>query len=357
MLKKFALYLSRGLLTSFLFLLPTAFLFTFILSQPAPVKKLVKDSGAYAYISRTVVESTVASLTGSGQTYGLSQEAVTRAAKKAFPPGDIEKKGDRLIVETYAWLESTRRDYQPTVDIKSNQAIFTAALAHEAKKAFETKPVCGDSQLLELSSENLLQSPCKPSNINEDFLNAMFAQSVPRVVEEQSAALPVDTTAAKNTNRPDEGSGGAASPQLFFSILKNSFYVIAGLAIIFLAIIFGLVRSVRLYCKLVAKSLGVVGILLLLYSLLVQWALDQRFLEKIFAGGQGDIVQGIALAFAAVSIQANLYFGAGYIVGALLLLGVCRLLKSPKETPSPPKPQGAAEQDKPSLQNVRPAQK
>ncbi len=338
MLKKFALYLSRGFLTSFLLLLPAAFLFSFVLSQAAPVKKLVKDSGAYSYISRTVVESTVTSLVGSGQTYGLSEEAITRAAKKAFPPSDIEKKGDRLIAETYAWLEGDRPDYQPTVDLKSNQAVFTAELAYEAQKTFTAKPVCSDNQLLELSLENLLKSPCLPSNIDEDFLNEMFKQSIPRVSEEQAAGLSVDATSLKDAHHPNQESVGLASPQFLFSILKNSFYIVAGFSLVFLAIIFGLVRSLRPYCKLVAKSFGVVGILLLLYSLVMQWLLGQHFLEKIFVGNEGDIVQGITQPFAAISVQTNLYFAGGYIIGALLLVSAYRLLKPRQPLPLGPQP-------------------
>lgn len=331
MLNNVALYVCRGFITSFLLLLPATFLLTFVFSQPQPVKQLVKQAGIYSYLSRTMVDTTTASLASSGQTYGLSKEAVARAVEKAFPVRDIEKKGERLIDDTYSWLEGNKPDYQPAFDIESNKKMLTLALADEAEKNFADKPACSDTQLLELASDALTQSPCRPSNVDEDFLKAIFTQAAPSVVQEQNVAL--SNLSDKPTSSEAARNSGLASPQFIFIFLKYSFYIISGVILILYSIIFILTRHWRPFLKSVTRSLVVSGILLILYSLLLYLLFAQKLLEKIFPGGSGDVTQEIIRPFAGIFIQANVYFGIGYIVSAVVLFGAYRLLKPKQSLP------------------------
>ncbi len=346
--KKFLLYLCRGLLSSFLLLLPAAFLCSFIFSQSTQVKELAKQSGVYPLIAHTIVDNTVSSLTNSNQTYGLSKAAITRAAKKAFPVSDIQRKGDTLINDTYLWLDNKKPDYQPAFSIENNQKIFSQALADEASKAIAVKPVCTQAQSLELAASGdigILQISCRPSTLDENYLKTFFEQTNPAALQNLPAGannvLPGIST---QPNMPAHAATQTTDtkPQLLFALFKNSFYILLVLIIILLLAIMVLVRKPRRCLVVVAKPLAVMGVLLILYAWLLQWLNEQHFLTKALSDTQGDIFQTVTQPFMQLSVEANFYFGLGYTVCALILFLIYRLSK-PKQQAIAQSPPTASE--------------
>ena len=68
-----SVYFTRLLFGLLLFLLPSAFLFTFFFSHPDYIKKTLRDSQAYTYVSRLVVSQATSSFAVNTENYGLSQ--------------------------------------------------------------------------------------------------------------------------------------------------------------------------------------------------------------------------------------------------------------------------------------------
>lgn len=336
MFKKLLLYLCRGLLSSFLLLLPAAFLCSFVFSQASQVKELAQQSGVYSLIAQTIVDSTVSSLTHSNQTYGLSKDALTRAAKKAFPASDIQRKGDRLIDDTYLWLDNKKPNYQPSFDIESNQKVFSQALADEASKAIAIKPVCTQAQLIELAANGdigILQISCRPSTLDANYLKTFFEQSssvtLQNLPQSPNSVLPGVSTQS-NTSTHSSVQTTDTTPQFIFSLFKNSFYTLLALIIVLLLAIIMLIREQRRCLVVIAKPVLVMGVLLMIYAWLLAWLNEQHFLTKTLSDKQADIFQAVAQPFMQLSIKANLYFGLGYTVGALVLFLIYRASK-PKQ--------------------------
>jgi hypothetical protein len=330
-LKKIAIYFISSIFTICLFLLPTTFLCTFIFSQAGQVKKIISDSGAYPLISETVIKTTVSSVENSGQTYGLSDSAVKRAAQKAFPASDIRQKSETNINSMYAWLDGKKTAYSVELNLESNQQAFTRELASEATNQMAAKPACNYEQTLQqasFESANLLQSPCQPYTIDAQYLQQLFSQAALQAEKDPNSSLSGFTQLSESSQSTSD-TATPFNPQSLFGLLKNSFYITIGLLIISLLLMFALIRSVRTFLLAIAKRLGIAGVILLLYAWFTYWLLGQHAIARMINGVQGDTIQAIAQPFAELSASANLYFGIGYVLMAVVLFVLSRL-KTPK---------------------------
>lgn len=328
-LKKLTLYLNRALLSSFLVLLPTAFLLTFIFCQPEPVKKLVRESGVYSLLGEAIVSTATTSFAANGQTYGLSQQAIKSAAQKAFPTSDVQQKGEKIISDTYAWLNGETTTFQPTFDTTKNQKIFTSTLADEASKSIANKPLCSDQQLLDLSvttdQNSLLQAPCRPGNFDANYLQSLFgvqfdASTTPELQQNAAPGFVNLSTASPNSQTAQKPIYSEAS-QLVFGILKNSFFIVVGFILVALMVIVGLTRQLRPSLRIIAKPFLITGGLLLLYAGVLWWLLDQRVAANLINGTSGQALQAALQPFGMIYIYANFYFGLGFaLIGVVLFI-------------------------------------
>ncbi len=334
-LKETGLYLVKSFFGVSLLILPSAFLFTFVFSQPAEIKKIAKEEGVYASISRAVSGAVVGSLESSQQVSSLPKSVVATASEKAFSPRDIQAKGDKLIDDGYGWLNGEKASFSPQVDIESNKKVLAESLAQEMSETLVSKPVCTYEQLSTLRVDNLAaisSAPCQPQGFDVSSLTILFMEDITGLQSNNAALTQVPLLASTQpTPRSNEKSvlSDVSIPKIF-QVLKSGFYIV--LLVVFLCIgsMYLLLKDIPKWRRMIAKPLLVSGVLLVAYALIVQWLLRQNLLSKLTMGAEGGTAQSIIRPFADIGIQVNLIFGIGFIVCAVVLFVIHRQLKPKK---------------------------
>ncbi len=327
-LKKSGLWLCRGLLVLFLFLLPSAFLFTFFFSQPTVVKSILKESGVYASLSESIASSAAASIESIGTSYGLSKSAIQSVAIKAFPSDDIQKKSENLINDSYLWLNGKQQKLVIKFDFNSNTQALMTGLSNEIVKTTSAKPVCTNEQINQLANDTtaLLQI-CRPANLDIASLKAMLSQQTTDLAQVTDLAQAASTELSGQTT-PVENSGNlveidntvqGVSIPFIFNLLKNSFYILLVLTVVVIASMYGLTRKLTPFLSLIAHPLTTTGVLLILYTLIAQWIITQNLLSKLVGGEQTHLTETTAQYFAALSARVTIAFGISYVIIAIII--------------------------------------
>ena len=331
--KKVGVWFCRGLLVLSLFLLPSAFLSTFVYSQPETAKSILEESGVYTNISASIIEMSASSLQSIGSSYGISKEATDRVASKAFTSNDIQKKVEKLIDNGYGWLDGSKKVFVLELDLENNKQALISGLSEELGKSIESKPVCTTQQLQELAvqegqSSSILQT-CRPENLDinafkADFNQAISAQQVPDAVAQAATSqLPVDSSSQSAVGAPvlilqDNEIHGVSVP-FVFGLFKNLFYIALSMVILFALCLYALMRQPVPFIKALAHPLLTTGILLVVYALVTQWLIGQNFLSKLVPGEQTHLTEKTLQSFSSLSVRVVIYFGISYLVIALSL--------------------------------------
>lgn len=316
-----------------LFFLPSAFLSTFVYSQPNVTKSILKESGVYTNISASIIEMSASSLQSIGSSYGLPKEATDRVASKAFSAKDTQEKVEKLVDDGYDWLGGHKKVFVLELNLESNKQALISGLSEELVKHIEAKPICSAEQLQAFAegsqSSSILQT-CRPQDLDinafkNDFNQTLSAQQVPDAVSQAAVSqIPVDSSTQPSGSevpvfRLDSNEIHGVSAPLVFGIFKNMFYIALLIVILAAAALFGLMRQPLPFMKTLAHPLLTTGILLAFYALFTQWLIAQNFLSKLAPGQQTHLTEKTLQSFSLVSTRIMIYFGVSYIVIALVL--------------------------------------
>ncbi len=337
--KSLASGLNKSFLSLLLLALPAAFLFTFIFSQAQPVKKLVRDSGTYTIMSKSAVETAVTTAETSGQVSGIPKEAVKRAAEKAFSATDMRIKSESVIDSAYLWLNGSRPDFKPQIDIQSNKQVFGQALADEGVQIVNNKPICSYQQLQLLQTSDptsLLQASCQPPSFNPEVVRSYFTSIISEAsqnLQETSPSLSQFFEKQDTANILVAQNPLASSAPALFGVLKYSFYIVICFVVFSLLIFFLLYRQIPDFFRIILPSFLAGGILLVLYSLVGQWLVAKNVLANVLPGAQAEITQELIKPFLTVSLQTSLWFGLVYLVICLIMFIGYRVFKQKQPLP------------------------
>lgn len=332
--RSFGRGISKGLLSVCLLLLPFAFFFTFVIAQPEVVKETVHRTGTYAFFSREATNAAVSAVEASSNAAGIPKEVVVRATEKAFPSSDMQMKGEKIIDNSYAWLNGQTSKLDVHVDIEKNKQILSQELKQEAIRVIENKPVCSYRELVSFNTADpaaLLRLPCRPegidsSNIITDYF-AVVPVEVTQQVESAAARSPLSEFSRENTQDTALNQEVSKSVPGIFFLLKNSFYIVITFLIVTLLVLYILIRDWREYFKGLTFPLVLNGILLFIYSAFAQWSLKQGVLSQLSSGISGEIVNRIFPPFVTMSVWINIWTGIIYIVLGIIFYGLYRVMK------------------------------
>ena len=330
-LKKTAIWFNHGLLVLFLFILPSAFLFTFIFSQPAQVKQMLKQSKIYSTLSIAIADATTTSTQGAVASYGLSEDSIRHVSQSVFSSTKVQKVSESFVDNTYDWLEGRQQTLVLELDLEPYQKEFTEGLSKEILKTTNAKPVCTEEQLQQIVSSQAqnssLQAPCKPADLDINTINNLLGKD--NLSLQQAATTAQATALESNPSAPnselsstpviDNNLYGISIPTVF-SLLKNSFYIILVLLVFIAGALYLLVREEQKYISIIAKPLLTTGLLLCVYAGVSWWLMGQKLLSKIIPGEQGELTENTISTFASSSIRAMFIFGITYVFCAVLLL-------------------------------------
>jgi hypothetical protein len=309
-------------------LLPSAFLFTFLFSQPTVVKDIFRKSGVYSAVSTSIASSAAASIESAGTSYGVSHDAIQSVATKAFPSSDIQKKSEKLIDDSYLWLGGKQQKLIIKFDFVSNTQALSTGLTDEIVKTIEAKPVCNAQQLQQSGDPTALLQTCRPADLDLATFRAALSQQNTDLTQITNVASTASTELSPQTTAPTQTDGTLAqvdntvqgvSVPFTFSVLKNSFYIVLVLIIVTIAGMYGLTRKVVPFLSLIAHPLTTTGVLLIVYTLVVQWLITQNFLSKFIGGEQTHLTETTAQYFTALSARVTIAFGISYVIIAIII--------------------------------------
>ncbi|OGL33570.1 hypothetical protein A3F64_02450 [Candidatus Saccharibacteria bacterium RIFCSPHIGHO2_12_FULL_42_8] len=345
--KKAAIWFNHGFIVLFLFILPSAFLFTFIFSQPQNVKNMLEESGVYEILSLTIADVATNSMQGTLSSYGLSQDTIRQISNDAFSLAKVQKPSEIFIDDTYKWLNGEQSRLQLKIDLQSNQKAFLDGLSEALVKTTLAKPICTTAQLQQIASSqsqnSVLQAPCRPSNFDINSIKDIFnQQSVESQVESVQQVATSSNPDQAHTNPTstlgiDNNIYGISIP-LIFSVLKNSFYITSLLLVFAAGTLYLLIRESKKYTTNIAKPLLTTGLLLCVYAGISWWLTGQKLLSKVLPGEQGELTEKTISSFALVSIKTVFIFGGVYIFFASILF-IINHRRSKKDIVVPPVPQ------------------
>lgn len=346
------LYINRVVLVSFLLLLPTAFLCTFFFSNPNFIKKTLRESRVYTYVSETLVTQTSVAFASTAGSYGLSNEAVTQAAKKALPASDLQVKTEKNIDEAYSWLYGEKPSYTPHIDLRENQTIFMQEIANVSTSQTIYKPECTTDQLLQITAERggqapvITELPCRASGTDPAILQAQLFEGLRSSMIAPSVNPPASQEVSNSLMSPEITSATEVTNTLVptvFRVMSISFYL--SLVGIMLCVgIYHLLYKKSLVHTVIAlaKPLLTSGILLIVYGVFSWWIISQNIFGKIVGqNSNNDVLQSSIRPFADLTLITALSFGGIYIVCAAILFYLHRRLRAGQnanDTPQPPQP-------------------
>lgn len=325
MFKKVAIWFSSSFLVILLLVLPSAFLFTFIFSQPQVIKDTLRQAGVYPAITKAIVDASASTIQNAGANYGLSKEASVRVAEKAFPVSDMQQKSESLIDDGFAWLGGSKPVLEIHLYLEKNKQLLVQGLSQEIVAAAATKPNCTTEQLRQSATQDQIASllaTCRPSTLDTNSLTSALQQNfstkqAPDVNQVTTSLLPAGSTLSQQDilaiPKLDNSPNGVSVP-FVFAIAKNSFYIVLALIAVVGLILFGLTRQLSRFLSAISHPLLITGILLILYALVGQWFVHQDILSKLIPGEPSHLMETIAQSFMAIIVSVTIYFGVAYIV-------------------------------------------
>ena len=333
--RTFAIKSLQSLLGVMLIVLPTAFLFTFIFSQPSVVKTFLKESGLYATMSNSIITNLTS---GTMTQQALPVGPLTKAAQQTLPPETIQHKVELLIDDTYAWLYGEKSELSLQLNLTTETTQIKEAVVSDVVASMQQKTPCTATELQQLSSGSDLSSlsnlPCQPPGIDYEALRQQLTQSV---ASTQHAGLAdagtgnVPIQELFNTSPQDSGQqpssiqaiGEVANTTVpaIFRVMFVSFYIGVVLVGLILGGLWLLIKDLPKFLGSAAKSLVVSGVLLLIYAGISLWLLNNSArLFQVDPTTQLQTVQASLRPFAGVSIATLFSFAGAYLVAGIGLL-------------------------------------
>ena len=349
-------HFSQSFLGLILFILPSAFLFTFIFSQPTTVKTMLRESELYTTLSSTIGSSLSSAPAVSQQ--AISSEVVENAVQKVISPSTIQSKVETLIDDIYAWLYGKEKELSLKLDLTQETQQVGSIVARETILSLQQKPVCTTAQLQALNVNtttppniNTLSTlPCQPPGIDYVLLEQQAISSLQsRQSPSQSSGTvpfapgsnPTGTSSDVTTAMGTAGETVNATVPVMFQIAAISFYIVIVCLVLIIGIMWLLLKdSVQFYGRL-AKTTFVSGILLVLYAAISLWLLNNAAqLFQNASSAQINTLQSSLRPFAGVSITVLFVFGGLYVaagIGFMLLrrhLLMVRTLREAQKVPT-----------------------
>lgn len=342
--KNFVIHILQSTLGLLLILLPSAFLFTFIFSQPSTVKTMLKDSGLYESISHSMADN-LSSLSSAKQ-QGISAEAISKATRKVVSGPVVQGKVETLIDDIYVWLYGQKKELALQLDLTKETQEIANTVSMDTIASLQQKPVCTAAQLQQLNltsstSGNLgmLSSlPCQPPGTDYDALSQRVSETLRTVEGRQNSGDDTVSLTQLFASSPQSDTVHLRGAQTvgetvntvipaFFRIAVIGFYICAILMLITIGLLWLLLKDTVSLSGRLAKSLIISGLFLVLYAIVSLWLLNNA--GQLLQGGpasQISTLQASLRPFAGVSITTLSVFAGIYIIIGITLIFLRRNL-------------------------------
>ena len=217
-----------------LILLPTSFYFQFVITQPAEVKLIIKNSHVYDKIASSFIDQMTSQIKSSPESneLPLNDPRIAEIFKTSISPSDTQKYTEITIDSIYALLDGKSSGVAGVIDYSSNKNAIIEQLGNYSGERLNTLPKCTYAQMRQISEQyNTFNTPCIPigSSVGQltDQLKAELRTS--------QTPLAKDSLVIKDTALGKFITERSQKYQTYYSLAKKAFWVNLALAVLVLA--------------------------------------------------------------------------------------------------------------------------
>lgn len=321
MLKKFTHWLFGSVLnlSLTLFIVVTSLV---LLLTPQNIKTLVKDSGVYNTLPKTLVNQVKNNQNVDSSSIDFKDQVVQDAALKALTPEFVESSTNQFIDGNFNWLEgkSAQPDYK--IDVLPAKQVFADELSSYAKERYNKLPNCPRNTLPK--STNPLTIDCKPPfGVDIDELTKLYSLEILNSKE----FLPDSTITFANFSGKNFSADNNSS-QRIYKAMQVAPYVLSAVIILSAILFILLDESKRQGIKRVGRRLVITSITTFGLILLSSYGLDKLRTSLMENNKTDELTTSIKeVAFSILnSAQVNIVKTAGIISLAFLIIGLILIL-------------------------------
>lgn len=298
-------------------------------THPERLEKWLNDSNLYgAFVENAIDQAEQTAGTDQSGGVSLSDAAVKQAAETSFSSAALNKDVDAFLNSNYAWLNGKTSKPNFSVDLSDAKQDFAQRVGNYVKTYLTGLPGCTAAQAAQINTQTAdpLTLTCRPSNIDPATLGTQVTDQIASSTDFLSD--PVVTAANINPN----GSIDSPSQPYYekFSSLPSTYrkatkipLAAGALAVMSLAAVIFIAPRKRKGIKAVTITLAFAGIAMVL----TKFVSDRVFhaLEKhaFNATTVGELQKALTVFLRHVEnqlVKVDLWFGAGYLLVALILL-------------------------------------
>lgn len=248
-------------------------------------------------------------------------EALTRAAKEAFPPETLQKNVEAILDGTYDWLEQKTSVLVVDLDLTQEKEVFIDSLGNEGLSRITNLPTCQNNEAIE--NFDPFSGSCLPSGVNASTLMEDFKSEIAN----SDSVLPDTTLSSSDITIDYKGEKkpidvALSDAPVWYGLLTLSPLVLLALIVVDSALIVLLSKPKRNGLKILGWFFGIVGGLIVIFggaNIMLRGTLVKNALENASEKGIAENILLPLIREVSFSIgKWNLIIGGAYIVVAVI---------------------------------------
>jgi hypothetical protein len=251
----------------------------FVLADPSKVKQIIATSGTYDHIvGATLDEAQKKNQTEQNNTVPLNDPAIRSTATQALTPEVIKSNTEQFVDGTYHWLDGSVSKPDFRLDLTGPKQTFIDGVGKYAESKAAGLPACTLADLRALQSQqaagsfDALNATCLPPGVTPAQAGVIARADV---AKQDFLKDPVITADTFNQNGQENPFDKAANAPHGFQSAKKAFGIFAALSVLLGVAIVLLHPSRRGGLKRVAINLIVAGILTVILSGAIRFAISR----------------------------------------------------------------------------------
>lgn len=279
-LRKMLVFLLATLLPLFLFWLAISTGIIKIAGSSEDIKKTLADSNIYSSIIPNVLDQAKTSGEGSSE-ISLKDPTIKAVAEKTFTPQYLQENTEKVLDSVFLWLEgnSPRPDFR--IDLSELKTTFATEAAKAAQERAATLPACPAG--LSGSTDNFdpFAATCLPRGLTP----ALAADEVKNSLSSgegflEDPVITADTLKESGSDQSLFDNQLKDAPDIYQKA-KMAPLILAILSLLAIAGIVFLSSSRRAGLRRAGISLLTVGVALLVFAWVLNYAVNQKILPKL----------------------------------------------------------------------------
>ncbi len=301
-------------------------------SNPTQIKKIVADSGLYKNIVSAVLNQAAKTSASNNNSVSLADSTVKSAATTILSPQFVQQSTENVIDGTFDWLNGKVSQPDFRIDLSSQKTEFASLVAKNAQQVASTLPRCTNAQSEAIYSQgsnfDVFGAICLPAGTTPELVASnVQAQLVNNQNFLKNTLITANSLNKSGSSNQPIFTGKLKKAPMIYQWLKRTPLILSLLVVLMVSGVIFISNNRRKGLRLAGIVLTVMGVITLIYSWSVNYAVTKKILPKINISNltiKTD-VQSIAVRVTHTIDKYYWIFGVIY-----LALGVCTIILARK---------------------------